>query len=100
MNEEPKKENPPGSGWVKIAGLFLAFVPSALVLALINKKLDENSIGALCLASFVCCVISSLMLFRRGTTWSIIFGAVFLMLNAAISILSLIFIGCTSMLKS
>lgn len=96
MNEEPKAPAPQGSGWVRMLGLVVAFVPSALVHAVFNKNMDVNSLGFICLLAVVCCVASSIMLFRRGSTWSIVLGAMLLMLNAGITILSIIFIGCSS----
>lgn len=100
MSEEPVQENPKGSGWVKTVGLFLAFMPSAFALGIINKEPTEKSVVALCVVSFICCFASSFMLFRRGTAWSIAFGVMFLMLNAFITVVSLLFLGCTAMMKS
>jgi len=95
MNEEPVKEKSQSRSWVRTVGLFLAFLPSALMLALMKNQMSENYLGAICIFSLVCCFASSFMLFRRGTPWSIVCGVMFLLLNLAISF----FLGCVSMLK-
>ncbi len=98
MNEAPIKKNPQRSAWVTMIALFVGFLPSVTVLALRNGKLYENFLGPMCILSIVSCFVSSFILIRRGTTWWILCGVAFLVLNVCFSVFFLFFLGC-SMIK-
>src|SRR4051812_1690850 len=95
MDEPPIQKQTDGRNWVRIAGLFLAFIPSALILFLIknsNANNLKNTVAAAFTFTVICSFASSFMLFRRGTVWSIVFGVIFLILNLVISL----FLGCVA----
>ena len=96
MEQEPIQKQTDERSGVKIAGLFLAFVPSALILFIIQLRVgdDRGFLGIAFVLSVICCFASSFMLFRRGTVWSIVFGVIFLLLNLLISV----FLGCVSLI--
>ena len=69
--------------------VILAFVPSALGLALIGgANALKDQIGPLCIGaaviSIVCCAVSSTMIIRHNTTWAIVSGIFIALLNLAI----------------
>jgi predicted permease len=78
--------------------LLLAFLPSAMILAILPFARNTNPSTALLIAGFVisvvCCFTSSFMLFRRGTGLAIFGGIIFLLLNGVVSF----FFGCGAIL--
>ena len=79
--------------------LVLAFVPSAMVLLVLTLHLPKSQMVACCvpaaLVSIACCVISSIMLFKRNTSAAIVFGILLGMLNLVISA----GLGCAALLS-
>ena len=78
MDEKPTERTDPN--WVRLVGLFLAFIPSAVILA-VTKSNSNDKLASAFIFSLACCVASSVMLFRRGTGWSVLFGVLFLLLQ-------------------
>jgi hypothetical protein len=98
-NLEPNKPANKSSNRA-IAGLILAFMPSAIMLTLggVTAFRDGHSNLFLIAAivSVVCCFTSSFLLFRHKTTWAIVIGVLFVLLNAVISL----FLGCAALLTA
>lgn len=79
--------------------LALAFFPAALVLVVGafggQSGPDQSVIWIVCGVCLVCCFVSSFLLFRQRTVWSIVCGLCFLILNLGISL----FAGCVAIVK-
>jgi len=74
--------------------LILAFIPAAMVLALLTFKpnIRQGGLTGACILSATCCFISSFMLFSRRTGPAILAGIIFLILNGLIAF----FFGCAA----
>lgn len=92
-NEPEKMERPSG---LAILGLFLAFVPSLLMLSLQqSNRYGASGLGTACVISIICCFTSAFLLIRHNTWWAILIGLVFILINLAISFL----FGCVAVLS-
>jgi hypothetical protein len=95
MNTEPSPPNEPKNMKNSSAlALCLAFVPAAMLLALIavGGNPGPGMMMAACIGSVACCFSSSFMLFARKTGLAIIVGVLFLILNGLIAF----FFGCAA----
>jgi len=105
MNDEPNHTQPAVSEKKRISKLALplAFLPSVLLIGAMsvfatnqNPQIFQSPIflGGLCAVCIVCCFAASVLMFRRKTALAVVFGILFLLLNAAISF----FFGCATVL--
>jgi hypothetical protein len=80
-----------------VTALFLAFLPSAMLLGLtvLRPNIRQNMLMVACVLSVACCFVSSFMLFARRTGLAILAGVLFLILNGFIAF----FFGCTASFK-
>ena len=103
MNEENGSPEPPPNGGHQSSALAFALglIPSVLLLAAFTITANGFSkywverhwhafFGTVCIASIVCCFISSRMLFR--SKFAIVVTVLLLLFNAAISL----FLGCVA----
>jgi hypothetical protein len=97
MNDETETSGERKSFWTLVLALGLALLPSVMILSLFtffsNRRTSSTELVMACLFCVVCCFSSSFLLFARRTVWAIVLGALFLLLNAVISL----FFGCLSM---
>jgi len=89
MNSVPPPLPKPPPGPIGLP-LMLAFTPSVIALLLFSLNLPEKTLAAVCvpavLLSLGCCAVSSVMLFKRNTTATLVFGVLLAMLNVVISL--------------
>ena len=92
MNEPTTKDKK-----YRVTALFLAFLPSAMLLGLtvLRPNIQRNMLMVACVLSVACCFVSSFMLFARRTGLAILAGVLFLILNGFIAF----FFGCTASFK-
>lgn len=107
MSDEPNQNQPAMSEkkWeISRFALPLAFLPSVLLLGGLSVLATNQApqvfqspvfLGVLCVVSIACCFTASILMFRRKTVLAIVFGILFLLLNAAISF----FFGCAAVLS-
>ena len=106
MSDEPNPTPPAVSEnrrKISKLALPLAFLPSVLLIGGISV-LSTNLVpqvfqspiflGIACLACIACCFSASILMFRQKTVLAVVFGILFLLLNAAISF----FFGCATIL--
>jgi hypothetical protein len=100
MENKPNEPQPPRKG--TIAGLFVGFLPSVILISLFGGSANhlsssgENTFLWLAFAaSLVCCLVSSALLFRRGTGGAVTGAVLLLLLNGFIAF----FLGCCASLK-
>jgi O-antigen/teichoic acid export membrane protein len=106
MSDEPNQTQPAVSEQkrkISRLALPLAFLPSVLLIGGISV-LSTNLVpqffqsavvlGILCIVCIACCFTASILMFRRKTVVAVVFGILFLLLNAAISF----FFGCATVL--
>ena len=101
MNEPMDPTGPPPAPKKKFpaSALILAFVPSILLLMVLpmmarGPRLPSAILSILFVISVICCFTSAARLFRHSTGLAILFGVLFIFLNAAISL----FLGCMASL--
>ncbi|MDR3405248.1 MAG: hypothetical protein P4L99_22325 [Chthoniobacter sp.] len=98
MNPEPSPLPPKKPVTLPV---ILAFVPSALGLALLGgANALKDQMSPLCIAaaviSIVCCAVSSTMLIKHNTTGAIVSGILIALLNLAITA----GLGCAALLTN
>jgi hypothetical protein len=97
ITEPPEKKN---SSTSKIVlALVLAFVPAIILLATSPDFFRRNPmplVAGVFLVSVGCCFTSSFLLFRHKSTWAIVVGILFLLLNLLISFC----LGCLTLFNN
>jgi hypothetical protein len=106
MSDEPNQAQPAAPEKrrkISRLALPLAFLPSVLLIGGLSVFATNQApqvfqtpvfLGILCVVCIVCCFTASILMFRRKTALAIVFGILFLLLNAAISF----FFGCATIL--
>lgn len=99
MSSEPPPLPPPPPPRQPLAlPLVLAFVPSVLALLVITLSPSKSHLAAACVpaavVSVACCAVSSIMLFKRNTTATLVFGVLLAMLNMLIPLS----MGCAALI--
>ena len=107
MSDEPNQAQPAApenKRKISRLALPLAFLPSGLLLGGLSVLTTNQApqvfqsavfLGILCIVCIVCCFTASVLMFQRKTVLAIVFGILFLLLNAAISF----FFGCAAVLS-
>lgn len=92
---QPQPDNPDGKKPTEsgVAGLFLAFVPSLLLIALKNTR-GGSGLWVAFGISIVCCFASAFLLVRHKVWWAILLAILFFFINGAISFL----FGCAAVI--
>jgi CHASE2 domain-containing sensor protein len=81
----------------------VAFLPSVFLLGGLSVLATNQApqifqspvfLGLVCAVCIACCFTASILMFRRKTILAVVFGILFLLLNAAISF----FFGCATIL--
>ena len=106
MSDEPNPTPPAVSEnrrKISKLALPLAFLPSVLLIGGLSVLATNQApqvfqspvfLGIICVVCIACCFTASILMFRRKTVLAIMFGILFLLLNAAISF----FFGCATIL--
>ena len=107
MSDEPNQAQPAApekKRKISRLALPLAFLPSVLLIGGLSVFATNQApqvfqtpvfLGILCVVCIACCFTASILMFRRKTALAIVFGILFLLLNAAISF----FFGCAAVLS-
>lgn len=91
----PSPDEPKSS---PVLALCLGLLPSAMLMLLIAGSRGKSPTGLLvgiCIASVICCFVSSFLLFKRRTGAAIAGGVLLMVLNGFIAF----FCGCAAMLS-
>jgi hypothetical protein len=84
--------NPKGSS--PALALCLGFLPAVVALLSIGPRVGAGFLVFMTVASVICCLVSSFLLFKRGTIVGIIGGLLLLLLNGFVALCC----GCAALM--